>query len=92
MIATYELKFGEGKVIMLGLYGQHLANSTSFFEFFDKIIIPRALGIKYELGSNQTTTDDIFWKSDYWTIFKVVTQPISKTVIIYFNDSQKKIL
>ena len=90
MIATYELKFGEGKVIMLGLYGQHLANSTSFFEFFDKIIIPRALGIKYELGSNQTTTDDIFWKSDYWTIFKVVTQPISKTVIIYLNDSRNK--
>jgi hypothetical protein len=44
-IATYELQYGQGKVLMLGIYGQNLANNTSFQNFFNNIILTRAIGI-----------------------------------------------
>jgi glucose/arabinose dehydrogenase len=42
-IATYYMNYNKGKVIMIGLYGQHLANNEAFLEFFDKIIMHHAL-------------------------------------------------
>ena len=53
IIATYEIEFGKGKVIMLGLFAERLANSKSFLNFFDKIVLTRALGSKYQLETNQ---------------------------------------
>ena len=44
-IATYELQYGQGKVLMLGIYGQNLANNTSFQNFFNNIILTRAIGV-----------------------------------------------
>ena len=41
-IATYELNYGRGKVIMMGIYSQLLGNNEAFLEFFDKTILPRA--------------------------------------------------
>ena len=42
-VATYSLDYGKGKVIMLGLYGQNLANNESFLRFFDNLITEHAL-------------------------------------------------
>ena len=42
-IATYELKVGLGKVIMVGLYGQHLVENEKFMIFFNDIIMKKAL-------------------------------------------------
>ena len=89
-IATYEIEFGKGKVIMLGLFGERLANSTSFLNFFDKVILTRALGSKYQLESTQTTANDIYWKSDYWNIYKIVAQPESMTLVISLNETGRK--
>ncbi len=43
-IATYYMNYNEEKVIMVGLYGQEIANNKAFLEFFDYIIMHHALG------------------------------------------------
>jgi N,N-dimethylformamidase beta subunit-like protein len=50
-IATYELKYGEGKVIMMGLYSQNLFENTKFISYFQDIILPRAVGQEHEYKS-----------------------------------------
>ncbi len=52
-IASYRLQEGNGKVIMMGLYGQHLLNNSAFLEFFDNIVFPQAVG-KLLLSNNST--------------------------------------
>ena len=42
-IASYRLQDGNGKVIMMGLYGQHLLNNSAFLKFFDNIVFPQAI-------------------------------------------------
>lgn len=37
-VATYDLKFGNGKVITIGLYGQNLINNTAFLDFFESLL------------------------------------------------------
>ena len=52
-IATYSLEYGKGKVIMLGIYGQHLLGNPAFTRFLDDLIFPQAAGSKfYTNGSN----------------------------------------
>ncbi len=50
-IATYELKYGEGKVIMIGLYSQNLFGNAKFISYFQDIILPRAVGQEHEYKS-----------------------------------------
>jgi parallel beta-helix repeat protein len=50
-IATYELNYGKGKVIMMGLYTQNLGGNNAFMKFFDHIILPRALGQPYKFNN-----------------------------------------
>ena len=38
-VATYQLDFGKGKVIMTGLYGQNLIDNKSFLEMLDSWIL-----------------------------------------------------
>ena len=42
-VATYSLNYGKGKVIMMGLYGQNLAENERFIKVFDNLIIHQAL-------------------------------------------------
>ena len=42
-LASYRLQEGNGKVIMMGLYGQHLLNNSAFLKFFDNIVFPEAV-------------------------------------------------
>jgi len=37
-VATYALKYGLGRVIMLGVYGQNLVNNKSFMNFINRLI------------------------------------------------------
>lgn len=43
-IGTYEMNYGGGKIIMMGLYGQNIAKNKEFLKFFDNTILPHALG------------------------------------------------
>jgi N,N-dimethylformamidase beta subunit-like protein len=38
-VATYDFKFGNGKVIATGLYGQNLVNNTAFLHFFESLLL-----------------------------------------------------
>jgi hypothetical protein len=48
-IATYQLDYGKGQVIMMGIFGQNLANNEKFMKFFDSVIIPKSLCPKFLL-------------------------------------------
>jgi len=37
-IASYNLSYGSGQVIMVGLYGQNLADNEAFLKFYDQLI------------------------------------------------------
>ena len=43
VIATYYMNYQKGKVIMIGLYGQHMVNNKAFLEFFDSTVMDHAL-------------------------------------------------
>jgi hypothetical protein len=38
-VATYELDFGKGKVVMMGLYGQNLIRNEAFLKFLDSLVL-----------------------------------------------------
>ena len=43
-VATYQMNYGQGKVIVLGLWGHRLINNKVFLSYLDNTIIPLALG------------------------------------------------
>jgi hypothetical protein len=47
-VATYKLNYGKGKVIMMGIYGQNLADNEKFLKFFDNVIVPELLCPKFQ--------------------------------------------
>jgi hypothetical protein len=60
-VATYEMSYGKGKIIMLGIFGQNLVNNTAFLNFFDNIILMHAIAPTHQVvvdGKNIT----IYWK------------------------------
>jgi hypothetical protein len=75
-IATYELRHGEGKVLMLGIYGQNLFNNTRFLNFFDNIILTRALGIPGQVVIDGNKSSALFASE--------ISNPKNNT---YHNDS-----
>ncbi|MDH3276970.1 MAG: hypothetical protein OEL77_05350 [Nitrosopumilus sp.] len=59
-IATYELPSGNGKVIHMGLYSQNLDSNPAFLNYFEKIILPRALDKTHPIESDYDTPD-VYW-------------------------------
>jgi hypothetical protein len=47
-VATYTLDYGKGQVIMLGIFGQNLADNEKFMKFFDSVIIPKSICPKFQ--------------------------------------------
>jgi hypothetical protein len=43
-VATYQMDYGKGKIINLGIWGHELINDAAFLNYFDNVIIPIALG------------------------------------------------
>jgi hypothetical protein len=48
VVATYDLEYGKGKVIVFGLTGQLLAENQEFMKFFDNVILANALCPKFQ--------------------------------------------
>ena len=46
VVATYELQYEKGKVIILGLYTDDLKGNQRFWRFFDSLIFQYVLGEK----------------------------------------------
>ncbi|HEY7109689.1 MAG TPA: N,N-dimethylformamidase beta subunit family domain-containing protein [Nitrososphaeraceae archaeon] len=60
-IATYELGYGKGKVLVMGIYAQNLNGNEKFLEFFDHIILPRALGQPYIFDDPAGNKSIAYW-------------------------------
>jgi hypothetical protein len=52
-IATYYMDYGLGRVIHLGLWGHTVDDNSIFIEYFDKILIPLALGKNVTVENNR---------------------------------------
>jgi len=50
-VATYQMDYGKGKIVNLGIWGHELANNTAFLNYFNKVIIPIALGPKDQVNT-----------------------------------------
>ena len=51
-VASYEMNYGKGKILMTSLLANKLDNDRDFFKFFKTIILPRAIGSVYKLNQN----------------------------------------
>jgi len=88
-VATYELDHGKGKVIMLGIYGQNLVNNTSFLDFFDRLILPRSLGEKYDLTIDEGTYQ-LYWGLQDGEVSKIDLDKEMKSLILTLDmDDQE---
>jgi plastocyanin len=89
-IATYELNYGKGKVITLGLYAQNLAGNEAFMNFFDRIILPRALGQPFKFdtaGQNETVP---YWWMNTGKLSGINVDNQSNTVILNLERSEQR--
>jgi hypothetical protein len=50
-VATYQMDYGKGKIINLGIWGHELTNNIAFLNYFDNVIIPIALGPNDQVNS-----------------------------------------
>lgn len=78
-LATYELPSGAGKVIQMGIYSQNLATNDEFLNYFEKIIIPRAIGNIYHLVDKEGEFD-LFWNLPNGQLSDVTLDKESKTL------------
>ncbi len=56
-VASYEMKYGKGKVIMTSLFADKMDKDREFFKFFKTILLPRAIGSTYKVSLNGSTYD-----------------------------------
>jgi glucose/arabinose dehydrogenase len=80
-IATYEKSYGRGKVIMIGLHAQNLANNKEFKKFFDNTILPHALAPVYNIPFEDKDYG-IYWQMASSNISNIRIDNSSKTLII----------
>jgi hypothetical protein len=55
-IATYQMKYKQGKVIDLGIWGHVVEHKKAFISYFDNVIIPLALGPPVNNTENNIST------------------------------------
>jgi N,N-dimethylformamidase beta subunit-like protein len=53
-VAIYELNYGKGKIISLSIFSYKLLDNTSFLDYYDKVIIPRAFSSIAAVGGEAT--------------------------------------
>jgi plastocyanin len=89
-IATYELSYGKGKVIMLGLYTQHLFGNEAFMDFFDRIILPRALGHPFKYGTAGQNESVVYWRMNTGNLSGITVDNQSNTVTLNLERSEQR--
>lgn len=80
-IATYELEYGGGKTVALGVYGQNVANNTEFLDFFEDIVLMQALGNRYDVQVDDVTYP-VYWKMEDGYIHQITVDQVEKKIII----------
>ncbi|MGA7977288.1 MAG: N,N-dimethylformamidase beta subunit family domain-containing protein, partial [Nitrososphaeraceae archaeon] len=88
-VATYELDYGKGKVIMIGLYGQNLVGNQEFLRFFDHIVLPHSFGHIYKFTENGNEFG-INWWINTGNVTKVERDRQSNALVITLGRSEQK--
>jgi hypothetical protein len=95
-IATYELDHGEGKGIMLGLYGQNLLTNSAFMDYLDSVLLTRAIGTVYqieplpdmpELNSNRIDPLTVYWRMHSGKVGEIHVDQENKKLEILIESS-----
>ena len=89
-IATYELSYGKGKVILMGIYAQNLNGNEKFLKFFDHIILPRALGQSYTFDGAAGNETVAYWWMNTGKVSKIELDGQSRGVILSLERSDQK--
>jgi plastocyanin len=87
-IATYELNYGRGKVIMLGLYSQNMAGNEAFMDFFDRIILPRTLGQSFKHSSDGQNESVSYWWMETGNLSGITVDNQSNTVTLILKRAE----
>ena len=56
-VASYEMNYGKGKILMTSLFADELGDDREFFKFFKTVILPRAIGSVYKINLNGSSHD-----------------------------------
>jgi plastocyanin len=89
-IATYELNYGRGKVIMLGLYSQNMAGNEAFMDFFDRIILPRTLGQPFRHGLDGQNESVAYWSMKTGNLSGITIDNQSNTVTLNLKRTEHR--
>jgi hypothetical protein len=85
-IATYELSYGNGKVIGLGVYGQNESDNPAFLEFFEKTVLMHALAPEYYINAGGVEYP-MYWKMKTGTISEIAIDEELKKLVVNLNRS-----
>jgi hypothetical protein len=80
-IAAYEKSYGDGKVIGLGVYGQRLSGDPQFLDFFDNVVLSRALGGVHPISSGNII-HPVYWKMDHGQVSSITADVEARKLVI----------
>jgi plastocyanin len=89
-IATYELNYGRGKVIMIGLYSQNMGGNEAFMDFFDRIILPRTLGQPFKHSSDGQNQSVSYWWMKTGNLSDITVDNQSNTVTLNLKRAEHR--
>ena len=89
-IATYELDYGKGKVLVMGIYTQNLNGNEKFLKFFDHIVLPRALGQPYRFDDVAGNKSVAYWWMNTGKVTKIDRDGQSNGVILTLERADQK--
>jgi hypothetical protein len=84
-IATYELNYGSGKNVVLGIYAQNESDNPAFLDFFENVVLMHALGNEYRVRAGDQDFL-LYWKMQSGTVSKVIADgELGKLVVSIDN-------
>jgi len=79
-VATYEMQYGKGKIVHLGLWGHMVKDNPLFIDYMDRVLIPLALGQNVTELNNSFIKDALNMANS--------TKSVSDDSEQRFNDTQ----
>ncbi|MGI0025177.1 MAG: hypothetical protein ACREA4_08540, partial [Nitrososphaera sp.] len=80
-IAAYEMNHGKGKIIGLGIYGQNLAENPEFLDFFDRVVLSRALGNLHQVQAGDSTYP-VYWNMNLGHVTNITADSNSRKLVV----------
>jgi hypothetical protein len=59
-VAIHELKYGAGKVLGLGIYGQIMSKNSAFLDYFERVVLMHAIANRY-IVATEDNEYPVYW-------------------------------